>query len=218
MLTEINEREHLVQALHWRYATKAFDASRQIPDEDWHVLKESLRLAPSSYGFQPWKFLVIQDPHLRERLRPATRGQAQVTDCSRFVVLTTLKKLGPQDIERNLLRLAEVRSMPAEALDRFRQAAIGDLVEGPRAKTIGSWAQRQAYIAMGFLLLAASQLGVDSCPIEGMDALTYDNILGLESGPWATVACVALGYRSKDDKYQGLPKVRFKEADVFESR
>jgi nitroreductase len=208
----------LTQALAWRYATKLFDPDAKIDEADWSVLKDSLRWAPSSYGLQPWRFTVVQDIGLRAQLREAAWGQAQVTDCSHFVVLTSLKQLDAAFVERHVARTAEQRGIPMESLARFREVAASNLLNGPRFQTIGEWGRRQAYIAMGFVLLAAAELKVDACPIEGIDHAAFDHILGLEQGPWATVATVALGYRAAGDKYAAIPKVRFAEADVFDLR
>ena len=189
----------LTQALAWRYATKLFDPDAKIDEADWSVLKDSLRWAPSSYGLQPWRFTVVQDIGLRAQLREAAWGQAQVTDCSHFVVLTSLKQLDAAFVERHVARTAEQRGIPMESLARFREVAASNLLNGPRFQTIG-------------------ELKVDACPIEGIDHAAFDHILGLEQGPWATVATVALGYRAAGDKYAAIPKVRFAEADVFDLR
>jgi nitroreductase len=208
----------LEEALNWRYAVKRFDPAKKIPSGQWQVIKDSLRLAPSSAGLQPWKFILVEDPALRQALRDASRDQSQVTDASHLVVLATLKKLSEADVDRFVARVGEVRGQSLEQLAGLRNGTVSILVEGPRAATIGAWAQRQAYIPMGFAMLAAAQLGVDSCPMEGLDPAAYDKILGLEGGPWATLAALPFGYRSDEDKYGKLPKVRFKEEDVFETR
>jgi len=211
-------QEHLAQALAWRYATKRFDPNRKIGPEDWQLLRDSLRLAPSSYGLQPWHFTVAQSPGLRSQLLDATGRQAQVTDCSHFVVIQSLKKLDPAHIDRYLARVNQVQGSKPGDLAEYREHMVRTLVEGPRGKTIGEWARRQCYIAVGFLLLAAAELGIDACPIEGIDHAAYDRILGLDSGPWASMVAVALGYRAAEDPFQGYAKVRFMDGDVFDHR
>ena len=99
----------LLDALNWRYATKAFDASKIIPADTWSALEESLVLTPSSFGLQPWKFLVIQDKALRESLVPHAWGQRQIADCSHLVVMTVKKSLSVADIDAFLARIVEVR-------------------------------------------------------------------------------------------------------------
>lgn len=208
----------LLTALNWRYATKIFDSSKKISNEDWTSLKESLRLAPSSYGLQPWKFLVIQNPELRKELRAVSWNQSQVEDCSHFVVFTTLEKVTEDYVAKFITRNSEVSGIPVEKLKGFNDMMVGDLVKGPRSETINWWAQRQSYIAMGHLTLAAALLQIDTCCLEGLDAKAYDKILKLEGTGYKTIAAVACGYRSAEDKYQHNKKVRFQESDVFEVR
>ncbi|MNT66033.1 Major NAD(P)H-flavin oxidoreductase [compost metagenome] len=92
---------------------------------------------------------------------------------------------------------------------------LENLVNGPRAQTIGAWAQRQTYIAMGTVLETAALMKIDACPMEGFDPSAYDQILGLEGSGWKTVATVALGYRHPEDAYQNLKKVRFNDDQIM---
>lgn len=207
--------EQILSALNWRYATKSFDASKKISDADWSVLENSLILSPSSYGLQPWRFLIIQNPELRAQLRASSWNQSQVTDASHFVVFTTKEKVDADHIQKYLERISEVRGTPLDALNDFKKAMIGDIVNSPRAQTIGAWAQRQAYIAMGFLLETAALLKIDATPMEGLDAAAYDRILNLENTGYKTVAAVALGYRGANDPFQKMKKVRFAKSDLI---
>src|SRR6266566_8254541 len=141
--------EQLLTQLNWRYATKKFDPARKISPEDWAVLENALILSPSSYGLQPWTFVVITDQKMRERLFPSTWNQRQILDCSHFVVFTARKKIMQEDIDRHVARTAEVRGGTVEALRRFREAMAGDLVTEVRAGQAREWATQQAYIALG---------------------------------------------------------------------
>jgi nitroreductase len=203
------------EALKWRYATKKFDASKKIPAADWKVLAESLQMAPSSYGLQPWQFLVVENPELREKLKAASWNQSQVTDSSHYVVLVYKEKLDTEHIQKHINNVADARGVSHESLDGFKNMMVENLVNGPRAQTIDVWAQRQTYIAMGFLMETAALMKIDACPMEGLDPAAYDKILGLEGSGWKTVATVALGYRSADDAYQNLKKVRFNDEHVL---
>lgn len=214
----MNNRNSVIDALHWRYAVKKFNAERKISHEDWNVLKESLRMTPSSYGLQPWKFILVETPDIRQKLRAVSWNQSQVTDCSHFVVMAYKEKLDREYIRTNMEQIAKVRSVSVESLQGFEKAITSDLIEGPRAQTIAAWAQRQVYIAMGFLLETAALIGVDSTPMEGLDANAYDEILKLTNSGWKTVAAVALGYRHDEDPFIKLTKVRFDEGEIFESR
>lgn len=204
--------------LNWRYACKAFDPNQKLTPEQWAILAESLHLSPSSYGLQPWKFLVVQNTELRRELRMASWNQGQVEDCSHFVVFTTLKTLSEDYVNHYMQRIADVRNVELSTLEGYRQAIMGGLVNGDRSHTIQHWAQRQSYIAMGSLLTTAAYLQVDTCPLEGISAPEYDRILGLETSDYTTIAAVALGFRSANDKYQHAPKVRFDINDVIEYR
>jgi nitroreductase len=208
--------ETLQQALEWRYAAKKFDPTKKVSDKDWKTLESSLVMSPSSYGLQPWKFLVVQNPQLRQQLKEVSWGQSQVTDCSHYVVLTYKKKMDQDHIQKYINRMAEVRNIPVTSLDGFKKVMIGDVVTGPRAEVIEWWAQRQTYIAMGFLMEAAALLKVDTCPMEGLDPLAYDKILKLEGTGWATIAAVAVGFRHEEDVLQKAKKVRFEKKDLVQ--
>ncbi len=206
----------LSQALDWRYAVKKYDPSRKIPAADWATLKESLVKAPSSYGLQPWKFLVVENPALRAELRPASWGQSQITDASHLVVLLARDSVLDSDIDRYLSRIAVVRGVTLDSLAGFR-TMLANLKQLPPEKALG-WTQRQAYIAMGFLLETAALLHIDATPMEGFDPAAYDKILKLEGTGWRSTAVVALGYRHAEDAYQSLKKVRYDEKDLIETR
>ena len=196
-------------ALEWRYATKQFDPNKRISEGDWKVLEKSLLLSPSSYGLQPWKFLVVQNAELRAKLKTVSWNQSQVVDCSHYVVFLHKEKVDEQFVKEHIARISEVRQLPLESLAGYQNAILGDVVNGPRAKVLEPWAQRQSYIAMGFLMETAALLQIDACPMEGLDANAYDEILGLKGSSFKTVASVALGYRHANDKYQNAKKVRF---------
>ena len=211
----------LLEALNWRYATKVFDPAKKIPSDTWQALEKALILTPTSYGLQPYQFLVITDPAKRAELLPHSWGQKQVVDASHFVVFTARTKMTEADVDKLLHRMVEVRKMPAEALSRkdsqlvaYRFMMLGDVVNGPRGKAAHEWATRQTYIALGNLMTCAAVLGVDACPMEGLVPAEYDRVLNLTGSGYATVVACALGYRSADDKYANLAKVRYDMKDI----
>jgi nitroreductase len=210
--------EELLAAQRWRYATKLFDPSRTIPAEQWQALEDCLVLSPSSYGLQPWKFLVIDDPALRQELRPHSWNQSQITDCSHLVVLLVKRTVTAADADRFVASLAAARGQELSSLDTYRQMIQVDLIEGPRAAAIERWASNQLYIALGNLMTSAALLGIDTCPIEGFSPPDYDRILGLESGPFRSAVVCACGYRSAEDKYATLAKVRYPASELIEHR
>lgn len=207
--------DDLLTQLQWRYATKKFDPARKIPEEAWRVLEKGLVLSPSSFGLQPWKFFVVQDPALRAQIKAASWNQSQVVDCSHFVVFARKNDLSDADVDRYITRAAAATGAPAEVLagyghiiKNFRQA-VQDLGQ------LNAWCDRQLYIALGSLMTGAALLGIDTCPMEGMDPSRYDEILGLTGSGYSTVVACAAGYRATDDAAATRPKVRYDEAEVL---
>jgi nitroreductase len=209
--------EELLERLRWRYATKLFDAHRKIPSDLWQSLAESLVLTPSSFGLQPWEFIHVQTPALREELRGVSWNQPQVTDASHFLVLAARTTVTEAEIDRFLAEMAAATGASAESLAGYRQMIVGFLAAmSPEA--LVAWAKHQSYIALGQLMGSAAVLGVDSCPMEGFDAGAYNRILGLtDRGFTAAVAC-ALGYRSEDDGNALRPKVRYGRGELVVTR
>jgi len=200
-------------ASHRRYATKQFDTSRPIDHESWEALVDTLVLAPSSFGLQPWKFLVVENPGIRSQLREVSWGQPQLTDAARLIVIATLDDMPAAHIDAWMDCLATAQGKSAGDLAAFRgmiDGFVGAL--DPAARK--SWNSRQCYIALGQLMTSAAVMGIDSCPLEGIDKTAYDRILGLEGSGFSTVVACALGYRSPDDKYAAAPKARFAREKV----
>jgi nitroreductase len=205
----------LVEALNWRYATKKFDPTKKIPDETWAALEQSLVLSPSSIGLQPWKFFVVADSAVKSQLMTASYRQAQVTDCSHFVALTARRDIDASHVERHIERMVEVTGSAAESLAKFRAMTLRNLDKARAAGTLDTWQEHQIYIALGQFMASAAVLGVDTCPMEGIEPEKYDEILGLAGSNYATVVACAAGYRLLEDKYAGMKKVRFKPEDVI---
>jgi nitroreductase len=209
--------ESLLAQLNWRYATKKFDPARIIADGIWSALEQTLVLTPSSHDMQPWKFLVIDSHDLRDRLQPLTWG-TQLMDCSHFVVFARRNNFGAADVARVIDSISLVRAIPRADLRSLEEGIVGDLVSGPRHDIINDWASLQVYIALGSFISAAAVLGVDTCPIEGLDFAKYDEVLGLPSEGYSTVVACAAGYRSTDDDYAAAKKVRLPFSQVVEHR
>lgn len=206
--------QELLSALKFRYATKAFDPSRKISPDDWAALESSLALTPSSFGLQPWKFFIIESPEVREKLKPASWGQGQVTDASHLIVLTTRTDLSQQDIDSWIARLSEVQGTPIDDLAGLA-GVISSFAGGMDSAAKQNWNTRQVYIALGQLMTSAALMGIDTCPLEGISAADYDEILGLKDSGYATAVACALGYRSAEDKYAAATKARFPEEKVI---
>ncbi len=136
------EHSQIIEALNWRYATKKFDSSRKISESDWKVLEESLHMAPSSFGLQPWKFLIVQNPAVRKQLTPASWNQTQIEDCSHLVVVTTLRKMTVEHIQHLVDETAKTRGLEASALSTYRDMMVNSLTQGQAAEFSNFWTQR----------------------------------------------------------------------------
>ncbi len=205
----------LIGQLNWRCATKQFDPQRKISSADWTTLEEALVLTPSSFGLQPWKFVVVTDPAIRDKLVAASWGQRQVAEASHLVVFAIKKNLGEQDIDRHLNRVAEVRGVPRESLGSYRDMMVGSIVKGRNDAERRVWATKQVYIALGNFLTSAALLGIDACPMEGIEPAKYDEILGLDKQGLGAVVAAAAGYRAATDNYSQAKKVRFPRDEVL---
>ena len=207
--------EKILEQLNWRYAVKSFDSTKKISGEDWNTLEQSLILAPSSYGLQPYKFIVVTDEAKKAELTPAAYGQTQIADSSHLVVVAYKKVLSDADVEHFVERNMEIRHQPHEALADYENTMKGSAKKAVADGTIETWNSRQAYIALGFLLETAALLGIDACPMEGFNPAEFNRILGLED--YSAVALCTLGYRNEEKDYlANLPKVRLPKEELIE--
>lgn len=164
-MKSVVQNEALIENLNSRYATKLFDRTRSISESDWATLSEALRLSPSSYGLQPWKFIVVQNPEIRQKLRVASWGQAQVEDCSHFVVFTTLRNVDEAYVQKFIDSTARARNISSESLKGYHDMMVSRIANNTSFNHL-EWTRRQSYIAMGFLGLSAALLGIDTCMLE----------------------------------------------------
>ena len=209
--------ETILEQLNWRYAVKKFDATRKVSDEDWNVLEHSLTLAPSSYGLQPYKFIIVTDQALKEKLAPAAYGQTQVADCSHLVVVAYKKVLTDADVAHYVDRIVEVRNAPRESFKDYEDTMKASAQKALHEGYIETWNSRQAYIALGFLLETAALLEIDACPMEGFDPARFNKILGLTD--YSAVVLCPVGYRdAENDWMANLPKVRLLTEELIDRR
>jgi nitroreductase len=207
--------ETVLNQLRWRYATKQFDPQRRISAEDWSALEQSLVLTPSSFGLQPWQFIVVTDQQTKDKLRPVSWNQSQIADASHVVVFAVKKDLGPADVERYIARIADTRKVSTDSLQGFKDVLLGFLSQPADQFDLNGWATRQVYIALGNFLNTAALIGVDTCPMESIDPAKYDEILGLSAKGYKTVVVAAAGYRADSDEYATLPKVRYNADELI---
>lgn len=208
-------RERILESLQWRYAVKRFDPTKKVAQEDFEALEESLRMAPSSYGFQPWKFVVVNDSQMREKLRAVSWNQSQVTDASHYIVLAAQSHLEEKHVDNYMSSISQARGVGLETLDKFKATIIRDMIDGPRGREVDAWAKMQVYIALGFIMEAAAFMKIDACPMEGFEPKAYDELLGLKGSGFQSVAAIALGYRHPECRFQHMKKVRFSKDEVF---
>lgn len=212
----------ILEALTRRYATKVFDPSKKISQADMDALLESLVLSPSSFGLQPWRFIHVQNEETRKLLRQASRDQSQVTDASDLIVIASKTTMQESDVDEYLQSIMTTRpgaasSENAEGLAKFKWVMLGTIWARTQEQ-LKQRNQRQAYIAMWVLLTAAAELEIDACPMEGFEAEKYNEILWLEA-LWLTATLVIpVGYRSSQDKYAELAKVRYAKEKLIIQR
>jgi len=212
--TKAATTNHIVEVLNWRYATKQFDPSKKISASDWQVLEEVLRLTPSSFGMQPYKFVVVTDQKIKDELVAACWNQAQVAQCSHFVVFARNNEITVETVNQYVELIAKTRNVSIESLKPLHGMMSG-FVSGSTPEKLAEWAARQTYIALGNLMTSAATLHIDNCPMEGIVAADVDRILKLKEKGCSSVVACALGYRAADDKYAGLTKVRFPKDELF---
>lgn len=210
----------LISSLNWRYAVKKFDATKKIPAATWEALESALLLSPSSYGLQPWRFVVVKDPAVRAQLRPNSWNQPQITDASHMVVLAAKKEVTVADIDAYVERIMQVRGVPREALDGYRGMMVGSLSNpaGLSGGSMAHWTQSQVYIALGVFLTSCAVLGIDACPMEGIDTKKYDEILGLPAQGYHAIVVATAGYRAADDGLATMKKVRAPREAIIKHR
>lgn len=205
----------ILENLNWRYATKKFDATKKISSENLDTLTEVLRLTPTSYGLQPLKFLVIENPAIRAKLLEKSYGQNQVVDASHLIVMCAFNNVDDSHVDEYVQNIATVRELPVEQLAGFGQYMKQNIGNMDAAQKI-IWGSKQAYIALGQFLHACADLRIDATPMEGFQPDGYDEVLGLKAKNLHAVLVCPIGYRAEDDQYQHLKKVRKVKSDIIE--
>jgi len=200
--------------LNWRYATKRYDTTKKLSPEQVELIKESLRLAPSSFGLQAWKFVHVTNPELRQQLREAAWNQPQLTEASDLFILATNASIDEAFVDRYIKSIADTRGIPTDALKGFRDMMVGS-VSGRTPEQLETWLSRQVYIALGVAVAAAAENHIDASPMEGFDTAKFDELLGLNALELKSRAILAVGFRSPEDADQNYKKVRFPKEEMF---
>ncbi len=206
----------IIQDLNWRYATKKYDTTKKISDNDLATIKESLRLTATSFGLQSMKFLLVEDPAVREKLTPASFGQTQITEASHLIILCSYIDVNSDHVDDYMQDVSTTREIPIEATAQF-----GDYIKGAisnfSAERKEVWSSKQTYIALGQVMHTCATLRIDSTPMEGFDPEAYDEILGLSKNNLKANLVLALGYRHEEDVTQHQAKVRKSHEVLFET-
>ena len=185
------------EAMDFRHACKRFDETKKIPDEALRFILEAGRNSPSSFGMEPWKFLVVSGEKLKGALRPLCWDQPQITTCSHLVVyLAAIENVRP-DSGIPARRFAR-RPLPPERIEAYNHLYASFLADtlADDERTF-EWTARQCYIALGNMMTGAASLGIDSCAIEGMDRDAVESLLGIDTARWRVAVLCAFGYRVK---------------------
>jgi nitroreductase len=202
-----------IDALRWRYATKKFDPKKKLTDTQLSELLECLRLSASSFGLQPWEFLVIKDPALRAALKPVSWNQSQIVDASHLIALCAKKEMTPAHVHAHVLEIAKENGQPYETFKPYEDRML-QYLKAMSAEQVSEWMRRQVYIALGFLLSACAAMQIDSCPMEGFDKAKVNEILGLDKRGLQIVLMCPVGYRAADDVFMKQRKTRFPKEQV----
>ena len=204
----------ILKDLNWRYATKQFDQSKKLSPGDLDELLEAVRLSASSFGLQPYEILVISDEETRKKLREVSWNQPQVTDASHLIIFCNKTNLSEKDADKFLENISQTRSIPMKGLSEYSGMMKG-FINNMSDEQKSGWTSKQAYLALGFLLVACASNKIDACPMEGFDKAGYDKILNLSSKGLEAAVIVPIGYRSENDDYQHLKKVRKTKDTLF---
>lgn len=205
---------NFIENANWRYATKKFDTTKKVSEKDLEVLKEAIRLSASSFGLQPYRVLIIENPELRAKLQGASWGQAQIVEASHLIVFANITNFGDQEVDSYFDNLTNTREIEMEAIQGYKDF-VKNFVNTLPVDAKNIWTSKQTYIALSNLLNAAAELKIDVTPMEGFEPQKYNEILGLDKLGLNASLVATIGYRHEDDGLQHLKKVRKSEKELF---
>lgn len=203
-----------IENQNWRYATKKFDATKKISKQDLSTLKEAIRLSSSSYGLQPYKVIIVENPELRAKIQPAAWGQSQIVDASHLIIFANETQVEEKTIDNYISNISTTRNIPADSLTGYADFMKSKLLNLPE-ETKQVWTSKQTYLALGNLLNAAAELKIDVTPMEGFVPEQVNEILGLDKLGLNTSLIATLGYRHEEDTTQHYKKVRKSQEELF---
>lgn len=205
----------VLENLKWRYATKKYDDSKKVTQQNIDYIKEAIQLSASSYGLQPYKVLEIKSADLREELKPLAWNQSQITDASHLFIFCNKIKVTDKDVDDLMKLKSIVNDIPIAKTSGYGDFVKSKLDEKSEIEMF-HWTAKQAYIALSSALNACADLRIDSTPMEGFDSNAINEKLGLVENGFNACAILAVGYRHSDDKAQYPKKVRKSIKNLFE--
>tara|TARA_R110000823_G_scaffold94165_3_gene206002 strand:- start:1672 stop:2346 length:675 start_codon:yes stop_codon:yes gene_type:complete len=207
-------KKEIINAFQFRHATKEFDATKKVSNSDMDFILETAHLSPSSFGFEPWHFIVVQDKELREALKPVAWGAPVKLDtASHFVLGLSMKApMTKWDSDYIMSMMKDVKQLPAEVIEMYskfyREFQERDF-NLDNDKKLFDWASKQTYIALGNMMTSAALIGIDSCPIEGFHQEKAEALLqekfGVDTEKYGLSYMAAFGYRKAAPEF---PKTR----------
>lgn len=205
---------NIIDKLKWRYATKLFDTTKKIDTDKLEILKEAMRLAPTSYGMQQLRVIHVTNSKLKEAIQEASFGQKQVTTASDLFIIAVKKEVKSDDINAYISLIAQERDVNIDSLDAYKTRITESILPLSSEKQ-SEWLFKQSYILLGFLLETASLLDIDACPMEGFDKPLVDKILELDKLGLRSSLIIPVGYRSTNDNFQKFNKTRLSKDNFF---
>jgi len=202
-----------LEALSRRYSVKKFN-HEIIPQETLHNILESGKLSASSLGLQPYRILVVESEEMKQKLIQAFYNPSQISTCSHLIVIISKKTVDESYINGYFRHISDVRQIPQEKLDLFKNS-INQHINQKTQDEIFNWAEKQSYIVLANLMYAAALENVDSCPMEGFRQDVIEHILDVNPETEKVTVSLALGYRSEEDHFQHMKKVRKPNEKLF---
>lgn len=197
----------IIESLKWRSAIKKFDPNKKVSKEEVDQLLEAANLAATSGGLQPFKVVVVAEGELKSQLAPHAFGQPQVKDASHVLVFSVETDISENTVDAYIKRAAEVRGKDKESLIGYSDS-MKMYISTMDDSTKIAWGKNQAYIALGTVLATAAAMRIDTCPMEGFDAMKFQEILDLKSKKLIPVLILPIGYRSDADEHSKEAKIR----------
>lgn len=205
----------IIESLNWRYATKSFDITKKVANEDLNTIIDAFRLTPSSFWVEPWKLIVVENDDLKNKLVKQSYWQVQVWEASHVLVFTRKKDINEDVIDSFLDNMAKIKWASREDLKWYE-----DVVKWYFARLDDdwkkTWAEQQVYLALWNVMTVLAEMKIDSCAIWGFNPEWYDELLNLDEKNLASVVVLPIWYRNENDKYSSAEKVRFSMDEVSE--